>query len=48
MIDNKTKYRRLTICNKADSKYYKVVLGTVIQDMRYLQHARGPTWITTT
>ena len=48
MIDNITKYNRLTICVKADSKYYKVVLGTLIQTMRYLQHARGPTWITTT
>jgi hypothetical protein len=26
MIDNKSKYLRLALCAKADSKYYKLVL----------------------
>ena len=48
MIDNKTKHDRLTKCITTDLKYYKLLLGTLVKAMRYLEKARGPTWITTT
>jgi len=29
MIDNISKYQRLTLCSKADTKYYKLVLDNL-------------------
>ena len=29
MVDNKSKYQRLTLCSKADTKYYKLVLDNL-------------------
>ena len=41
MLDNKTKYKRLTLCVKADTKYYKLVLDNLFGFIKRKPLLRG-------